>query len=352
MFRITTLILLLLFLQGCAYLNSLSSDLPQQIDEWAAAQEYGKALDTLSYVSKKHKQYALLKRQKRKIVLKAKEFELDQHLAAQSQEQKGQWHKADTIYSNALKKFPKSKLLNTEYPAFIVRRDKYLKDLEFKLSIAKGTWLIESTPLQKKIIHAAPEDYITQRRYEKNTRELQHTADELMTCTETAIQAGRFPLAETCLQTAEQLKAPYVDKEKLKRFRTQLKKSHKQLVKKQNAKTRALLSELKQGYSHENLQRAHRHLSEISEYKKQDKETKKLVKELDKYIKTGLAQRMEAGRRMYSNGQIQEALSIWIPLKSIAPENTKLNDHIERAKRVVNKLETLSNTPSPIAIPR
>lgn len=352
MFRIVTLVLLSLILHGCAYLHSLNSGLPQQIDEWAAAHEYGKALDTLSYVSKNHKDYPLLKKKQHNLVLKAKEFEYDQHMSARKQENNGQWHKADNIYNNALNKFPKSKLLNTEYQAFTSRRDKYLKDLEFKLSIARGTWLIESTPLQKQIINASPDDYATQRRFKKNSREIQKTADELMTCTATAIQAGRTSLAKTCLDTAERLKSPDIDKAKLISFKKQLNEAHQRFIQKQNNKTRALLKEIKQGYSHDNLQRAQSHLSEFAEHTKQNKEAEKLAKELDKYIRTGLAQRMEAGRRLYSNGQIQEALSIWIPLKSIDPENTKLQDYIERAKRVLDKLEKLSNSPSTIAPPQ
>jgi hypothetical protein len=174
----------------------------------------------------------------------------------------------------------------------------------------------------------------------------------LMSCTETAIQAGRISLAETCMQTADRLNPPYVNKEKLKTFKAQLEKTHQQLLNKQNIKSQALLNELKQGYSHENLQRTQRHLNEISEFKMQNKESEKLARELKKHIGTGLAQHMEAGRHQYSNGQIKKALSIWTPLQSIAPDNAKLNDYIARAKRVLNKLEKLSNTPPTIRLPQ
>lgn len=352
MLRISIFIFLSLFLHGCAYLQSMSSDLPEQIDKWAAAHEYGKALDTLSHVSKDHKYYSLLKRKKKHLLIQVKEFEHDQHLAAQKQENKGNWHKAEIIYTNALDKLPDSKLLNTEYRQFTLRRDNYLKNLEFKLSIAKGTWLMQSTPLQKKIVNAAPGDYDSQRRFKKNSYEIQETAEELMTCAESALQAGRLSLAETCLKTAEGLNSKQIDIAKLKNIRKEFNRSRHRYIKKQNDKTRALLKEIKQGYSHDNLLRAQHHLNEIAEHKKRDREAAKLARELDKYIKTGFSQRMEAGRRLYSNGQIEEALSIWIPLKSIDPNNTKLQDHIERAKRVLKKLEKLSNSKSTIPIPR
>lgn len=352
MVRYCTLFTLILLLQGCAYLHSLNSELPQQIDEWVAANEYGKALDTLSYVSKTHKQYALLQKKKHSILLKAKEYEHNQHLSAQNMEHNGEWYKAELIYISALDKYPQSKLLASEHQAFIQRRDKYLENLEFKLSIARGVWLIESTPIQKEILSITPEDYSTQRRYKKNTEQLQQTANELMNCTEIAIQAGRISLAETCMQTADRLNPPYVDKKKLKSLQAQLAEKHQQVIKEQNTKTRALLSELKQGYSHDNLKRAHQHLSELKEQKNHNKQSIELMRELEKYIQTGLTQRMEAGRRLYSDGQIEQALSIWIPLKSVAPGNTKLNDYIERAKRVLNKLETLSNNPQTITPPQ
>ena len=352
MLRITLLLFLSTLLHGCAYLHSLSSDLPQKIDGWVAAHEYGQALDTLSHVSKTHKQYALLKNKKRTVLIKAKDFEHSQHLAAQKQENNKQWHKADNIYTYALEKYPQSSLLRTEYQSFKKRRDKYLTALETKLSIAKGNWLIESTPLQEKIARATPDDYYTQRRFNKNNQELQATADERMGCAETAIQSGHIPLAEKCLDTADRLNPAFIDKNKLKKLKAQLDKKQQLIVKEENRKTSALLSELKQGYSHDNLLRARRHLSEVRDNKKRNKESVKLEKQLEKYIKTGLTQRMEAGRRLYSDGQIQQALSIWIPLKSIAPDNTKLNDHIERAKRVLNKLEKLSNTPPAITLPQ
>lgn len=351
MFRFSVITLLVLFLHGCAFIHSLDSDLPQQIDQWVAAKEYGKALNTLEYVSKSHKHYTQLMNKKRQILLQAREFENQKLTRAQVAESKSQWNKANKIYTSALDKYPESKLLQTEYKHFIKRRDEYLENLEFKLSIIKGTWLVESNPIQKSIVAANPDNYTAKSRYQETTQETKQTAKDLLACTEVAIQAGRTALAETCLRTASKLNPEYLDKKKLKQFRTQLDKTRKKLIAQQNTKTRELINELTQGYSHDNLRRAQRHLATIHKSDKQNKESKKLTDQLNAQLKKGMANRIESGRRLYSNGQIQDALSIWIPLQSIAPDNTKLEEYIKRAKRVLAKVKKLSNTPSAIPLP-
>ena len=94
MLRFFSLFFLISLLQGCAYLHSLSSDLPQKIDQWVAEQEYGKALETLSHVPRTHKNFSLLQKKRHAILLQAKDFELNQHLAAQVKEKQG--HTAKT----------------------------------------------------------------------------------------------------------------------------------------------------------------------------------------------------------------------------------------------------------------
>lgn len=351
MFRFLTLILLILSLHGCAFIHAFDSELPQQIDQWVADNEYAKALDTLDYVSKSHKQYSLLMNKKHRILLQAKEYENHSYALAQQAEKNLDWNKASNIYQSALDKLPASPFLQTEYQEFIQRRDEYLEDLEFKLSISKGSWLIETSPIHKTIIEANPGNKNAQKRYNKTSEEMQQTAQVLLKCTEVAIQAGRTALAETCLQIASELNPLYIDKSKIKQFRIDLAKTHQQRITLQNKKTQELINELKQGYSHENLQRAQRHLATIRESDKQNKESKKLATQLSQQLNKGLNDRIEAGRHLYSNGQVQNALSIWIPLQSIDPNNKKLEDYIKRAKRVMAKVKKLSDNPASIPLP-
>jgi hypothetical protein len=329
----------------------MDTDLVQRIDQWTAANEYARALNTLEYVSKSHQQYAVLMKKKRHIQLLAGEFANQRHATAQAAEKQQQWSKANDIYLDALDKLPENTFLKTEYQDFITRRDEFLDNLEFKLSISKGSWLIESQPIQKTIATANPYDRLAQKRYQNTIKEMEVTARDLLHCTEVAIQAGRMALAENCLQTASSLNPKHIDEARMKKFRAQLAETHQRRLSVQNEKTRNLINELKQGYSNENLQRAQRHLATIRESDKQNKESRQLAAQLNELLETGITNRIESGRHLYSNGQIEEALSIWIPLQPIAPDNARLQDYIQRAKRVLDKVKKLSNKPPAIPLP-
>ncbi|MDY6980925.1 MAG: hypothetical protein SV201_13685, partial [Pseudomonadota bacterium] len=62
-------------------------------------------------------------------------------------------------------------------------------------------------------------------------------------------------------------------------------------------------------------------------------------------------QRMESARRLYSQGKIQQALQVWESLHSIDPGNQQLEAHIERARRVLEKLQRLQQNGSVVSPP-
>ena len=78
----------------------------------------------------------------------------------------------------------------------------------------------------------------------------------------------------------------------------------------------------------------------------------KLRKELDKRYRQGIDQKIAAGRKLYSNGKIQEALDVWNSLLEINPDNQKLQGHIDRAERVLKKLQRLSNEGAVVQPPK
>jgi len=70
-----------------------------------------------------------------------------------------------------------------------------------------------------------------------------------------------------------------------------------------------------------------------------------LAEKLKERLNAGVKQRFEAARSLYSKGKIQEALSIWLELKELEPENIKLQSHINRAEKILTKLKKLTNKP-------
>ena len=113
-----------------------------------------------------------------------------------------------------------------------------------------------------------------------------------------------------------------------------------------------MIAELKQGYSQDNLIRARQQLNVLEKQNSRNKTAIRLRKQLDKRYRKGIDQKIAAGRQLYSSGKIQEALDVWNSLLEIDPGNQKLQGHIDRAERVLKKIQRLSNEGAVVQPPK
>ena len=346
------LILILLLPGGCAYLSSFSAELPDKIDSLIRQQEYGEALTLLEYVRPSHPEYKRLMQQKKQVDKLVVKYERTTINKANKLTRKGQWYPAQQVYEQAIEKVPQSEKLRKAQQDFLIKRDNYLKQLELSLLLNRANWLIRNASTQKEIVRILPHDY---QRYEELRNyhdKVDEAADQLVACVQSALNADDYNLAETCLKLAERIGSDNIDKKQLVIANKELARAEKTEVKKQNDKTRALIAELKQGYSQDNLMRAHRQLDVLKRQNSRNKTAIKLRKELDRRYRQGMDQKIAAGRRLYSSGKIQEALDVWNSLLDIDPDNQKLQGHIDRAERVLKKLERLSNEGAVVQPPK
>ena len=107
---------------------------------------------------------------------------------------------------------------------------------------------------------------------------------------------------------------------------------------------KALLSKLSQGYSYA-IKKTKERIIWLNKIKGNEKAYLKLISQLKKHLAAGEKQHFEAARKLYSKGKTQEALIIWLELQKLNPEHPKLESHIKRAEKILNKLEKLSNKP-------
>ena len=349
---VTPLLVIQLMFGGCAYLSSFSADLPEKIDSLIQQQEYAEALAMLEYVRPSHADYSRLMQQKKRIEKLIPEFEKATIKKAQRLTRQEKWYPAQQTYEQALAKVPQSKAIRQAQEKFLQQRENYLKQLELSLLLNRANWLIKNAPIQKEIVRVIPDDY---QRYDelRNYPELvDETANHLVECIKSALEASDYNLAETCLNLVEHIDSKNVDKKQLAIAKKKLAQADKAEVRKQNNKTRALITELKQGYSEDNLRRARRHLNVLRKQNSRDITSIKLRKELERRYRKGIDQKIAAGRRLYSSGKIQEALDVWNSLLEIDPGNQKLEAHIDRAERVLKKLEKLSTEGAAVQPPK
>ena len=328
---------------GCAYISSYSSDLPDKIDTLIQQQEYGEALQLLEYTRPSHAEYKRLMQQQKRIETLVTKYERQTIQKADKLTRQSKWYAAQLTYEKALKKIPQSNKLRKAQQKFLTERDNYLKQLELSLLLNRANWLIKNAPTQKEIVRILPNDYHRYEELRNYPDKVDETADQLVDCVQSALDAGNYNLAETCLKLAERINSKNIDKKQLAVAKKKLARARKTEVKRQNDITRALIAELKQGYSQDNLRRTRHQLNVLEKQNSRDRTSVKLRKELNNRYRQGIDQKITAGRRLYSSGKIQEALDVWHSLLKIDPDNQKLQGHIDRAERVLKKLERLSS---------
>jgi len=347
-----SLILITSALSGCAFVHSFDKDLDSKIKQWMHEHEYSKALDALAHIRKNHVQYAQLQKRKIEVQQAADRFEkiklreIDAHIAAQD------WQAAESSLNYSMVKLPDSAKLQTAYNEFIKKRAHYLKGLYYRLYINKAEWLVKNQDVQQELSRTLPDDKITKRATEQYKREIDSVYKQLIVCGIEGINIGDLELAEQCYLLADELK-PSTEIQKT------IQGIQRKLAKKQKRKP-LLLS--KRG--RQQLEKAKASLKQgdmkitLAAYNKiPAKDTKHALvtafkQELDSRIKENVAQAIEIGRKLYSQGKIEQALAIWNDTRELAPYHEYLISHIDRAQRVIDNLDKLKKQEDTVSPPK
>jgi tetratricopeptide (TPR) repeat protein len=145
-------------------------------------------------------------------------------------------------------------------------------------------------------------------------------------------------LAEQCYLLAYELKPSDEIKSTLHNIQQQLTRLEKHKTTVLSKRARHFLEESKTAMQAGKLKQALELYNQIPATEKRHGLVKSYKQELDKRINKNVNDGIEVGRKLYSQGQIEQALAIWNELLALAPNNEYLVSHIERAKRVQEKL--------------
>ncbi len=341
-----------LTLSSCAYISSLRTDSHDIIQEMILEEQYGHALDILAYAKPDKPDYEKLMQQKKKLLVLIDKLEKRTIHDARNFMRRNKWYEAQQAYEQALAKYPDSVNLKKSLKEFLLKRDLYLSHLERKLDLNRAYWLIANSSVQQAIIGVlseAGEQYSELRDYQ---HQKEQTARHLLKYTFQALEKKDYSSAHTMLNLIDNLNVETLDEVQLADAKKQLKKVSLKRRLEQEKKTRQLISALTESVSNKNLLKARKQLDFIEKNKKQYSSSQELYNELETLYRHGVEQGMKAGRILYSLGKIDEALAIWVPLHRVDKDNQKLREHIDRANRVLEKLQDLGEAGNSILPPR
>lgn len=338
------LVLPLLLLSGCAFINSFNSDLDKQVDTWMAQHEYAKILDTLKYIRPSNPKYKLLQKKRHQAIVAAKRYERTQISESLNLIEKGQWHKAELTLQNAMDKLPDNQALHKAYQEFIAQRQQYLNSLYTQLTINKAQWLVKNKPVEQQLQRTLPDDYPTRRTTQTYKHDSRQVRQKLLECGAQAEKKGELELARHCYQLADKLQPDHELKQKLARIRAQLEQPSQTSTRQTPTLSilgQNLLQKSKKALQAGNLKLALRHYEKIPDDDKQLPEVRSYDTAMQQRIHENVKQGIELGRKLYSQGQVEQALAVWNKLRELDPDNENLLSHIDRAERVLDKIKQL-----------
>ena len=339
--------LLLVLLGGCSFLQSFHSQSPEYIDTLIREQQYGKAQRLLEHISPSRPEQAALLARKKRLVSLIAQFESRTLAEVAELRRQNHWQKAEEKLAQARARLPDSPVLQKAGQEFIAARQRRIEQLNMQIDIHKGIWLRDVEPLLDAIVRTQPDDYERQQQLRQFRRDKARILKSLVRCAREAMAAELYETGRRCLNLADQIDSQNRYGKELQSARLKLQRHDHAWHRKQIETSDALLKELKQGYSHDNLLRTSRHLQKLNSHN-QTADEKQYSALLQQELDKGIAQSMDAGRQLYSEGRIKEALNIWTRLREIAPDNEVLEAHIARAQRVLEKLQRLKQQPSPV----
>ncbi len=346
------LVAIQLGLSSCAYIYSKSDNVSTRIEALVSEEKYGLALDTLEFIQPDHFNYVYLMTEKKRVLILANQFEEKSLTLANVQEKNKHWAEAMKTYDSALDKLPKSKKLKKARQQFIIKRDKYLSQLRNKLLVSKAKTLSKKTATTKEIAQVNPDDSKAKKVLRSHIREIELTTEKLITCAEDGIKNKDIQLAEECLTLAGNLSATKETNKKIASLHKKLNKVRKKRTKSNKKSIQTISKQLAHVKTNTQLIRYRKEILALYHQDKLNKKIIRLKKQLDIHIYNALKTGIKQGQELYSQGRIQPALNLWNELQQLAPSNQKLNDYIHRAKKVLKKLQSLSDNPNNISLPK
>ncbi|MBU0945027.1 MAG: hypothetical protein KJ804_15260 [Proteobacteria bacterium] len=341
------LLLALLLLHGCAPLTHLDSKVDNVllVDQYLAEQEYGKALTLISSISKEDPQALELEKKRKTILDQVQTFEQQSIALALNQERLSNWPEAKRIYVEALKKLNTSRTLEEAREGMLTRFQNRMDALQYEELIVTGEWLRKKLPLLRSLQASNPGDLIIQWRYSRTENEARETAKELLRIGEQMLAENNAAMAQRILPLAAELD-PQLDMEAaissldsmLQSRKDKKLEDRRRIAQKKDEK---VIEEFNRAMAHNNLSEARSHLTRLSPATRTSVAAELMQERLDKAMAEYIQEELSIGNSFYRARGYKQAIKAWKNILAIDPDNEAVQTKLERAEKVVEKLNAL-----------
>lgn len=338
-------------------------DFVEYVDKLIADQNYSKVEQILLQIDSMHPDYGELQLRLIQVQRFIQAYETGIIDQAHLLEKQGRWQISESMYLGGLSVVPRSRRLREEMTAFMRRNEYAINKLKAEVLINATESLLNNKLVYEELLKIAYKDRRIDYDVQRNNRELSKAAHLLQTYGQSALSQQDYHFAYECLSLANRLApAPEVQKalditsehliseEKVSSVSKTAeslsiiikpRRSSKKIQEKESAEPvllRAYMEAVRAGRLHQ----AMRYMEMLIQQQPDNKEIKLLKRDLDALVSSKVEVEYDMAVRLYSQGDIEEAVIAWKNILPLNPDNVKLKSDIARAERVLANIKRIS----------
>jgi hypothetical protein len=354
------LVLLLAVIAGCSGMGTigLSQDNPESINRLLEEHEYARARQLTS----KHAFLDTPELQTR-ISNEEASFEENTYSEARTLESENDLLGAVQLLSSALQKLPHSASLRELRNTIEQERVKQLQTNEREQLIVRAKYALNQQQLYRKQANLESPSLGQRWENQRNQKETITLSTQLLQHGQQAMDEDKADLAKTCLQLSQALNETpevvallsiiHTDEESRKQVNKQenrlaqkkvnirKEKNRKKEQQDQKKKTEVLLAETQQALAKDDLQVARAAFVQIPPSAVSDSMVQATQDDLDHAVDVYVGKLITQGDTQYRADNVLLAVRTWTKALSLDPDNRELRERVERANKVLARLEEL-----------
>lgn len=277
---------------------------------------------------------------------------------------KQDWNTAYRLLDQAATRYPQGETSGEWRNALASHQQERAEELKISLLIERAMWLLQSRSVLEELVNLEPRNTTAQAKLDEVRSEAQSLAAQLSQLGIAALAAKHLEQAERSLTMADRLypiaenilalerldRAQHeLNQEKRKqrlreeqeqaRRETEKRKQSLQAVEeRQQQQSRRLVEEINAALNKGDLRRAQTLLEQLRSSDKKHPQIPTLGQALAVAIATRVDDLLEKGNVLYSNGEIEQAKSVWEEALVLNPGSTRARARVARAQQVLNNL--------------
>ncbi len=346
----------LLLATGCAFLGvPQQGDTPenqQAIEHLIAKKKYHLALSYLDKMQLDETSVAYTSPHRR-ITRLIRNLEQETVKKATDMSVQGNYAEAIEIVDHTLEYIPESKKIIDLSSSLKKSRNKRLANASHNLLLSETEYLISQLEWHEEEALLTKQSLLTRWQMGRIKRSLKSLRPDLVDCAEQALASNQEDIAERCLHLASMIEESAEIDKLLNKISVNEKGSplvplsDEKKIRPPSATSTTFLEieeRLKKEIDSENLTRAYKTLAELKSFSGKEKQLSIYQQVLDRKKANRIERHLQQGSDLYRNDNISQARDEWLKVLELDPNNHTANEKIDRADKVLRRIEDLQKS--------